>query len=394
MLYHCATSGALGDYLRSIPEALVMSIILERAFVLQCDRVNKDEGVKILWPRTFEAFFTGAHFDWRGAFPSAGHNESEVTTIDAVTDVPAYHATNLTEFRQRTVGAMRILTAGRSWAAWRALERSTRYGMDTSEWFGQLGQLTPLQLNGCLLRYLFQPTKHLTLLAMDQLPSLSWPVLAGAGLFPTAAMHVRLGDSVWARHSPFARTGKPGVVRGGVSNPWRWSLEFRESLFTRQPLRAMQCLMRASIARPASNNATATTWGGTAVQPVAPAASNCLACVVVGDGTETVEECARGALVSPILTRHVAMHPVVAGRYGFDQHRRLSTDKTMLDWWLLARSQVVLTFGTSAFAGTALWFRNAGAAVGQHVSLHNTSSHALQPGGVREPEWMASACEL
>lgn len=37
VLVHCSTSGGFGDYLRSIPSVVVLSMMLELALVLQCD---------------------------------------------------------------------------------------------------------------------------------------------------------------------------------------------------------------------------------------------------------------------------------------------------------------------------------------------------------------------
>lgn len=37
VLVHCSTSGGFGDYLKSLPSALVLSMLLELALVLRCD---------------------------------------------------------------------------------------------------------------------------------------------------------------------------------------------------------------------------------------------------------------------------------------------------------------------------------------------------------------------
>ena len=50
VLYHCSREGALGNYLRSVPEALVLSVLLDRAFVLRCDMPTKSEGIHVAWP--------------------------------------------------------------------------------------------------------------------------------------------------------------------------------------------------------------------------------------------------------------------------------------------------------------------------------------------------------
>ena len=376
VLFHCSRSGAFGDFVRSIPEALAISILLDRAFVLQCDTVTKDEGVKIEWPLHLPLYFTGPHFDWRyreqlaREMERSRKNQSNpdlhVTVIDTVVSVSEYRSLNLTTLRKSVVGAVRVVTNAKSTAAAKALQKSPDAA---AERFGPLARLNPVQLNGCLLRYLLGPSKHLTRLVLGAVPFLSERVVATDTILPVATMHVRLGDSVWARNSPLSRTGKPGFALG---RPWRYSLEKRQNIFWKRPLHAMQCLMRASTREALESHLS----------------PGCLACVVVGDGTEAIEQCARAALERPLFTGGVAMHPLVAGRYGFfagrnPLNRRLANEKTVLDWWLLTRTHTLVTLGTSAFSSTAIWLREAGNHHGYHIGAHNIS-RILSLGASRE----------
>ena len=85
-------------------------------------------------------------------------------------------------------------------------------------------------------------------------------------------------------------------------------------------------------------------------------------------------------LDEPILTSGVAMHPIVAARYGTtntsgNKHKQL--EKAVLDWWLFARSKAAITLGSSAFSASALWFKAAGGVDpevgGVEIQLHIVS---------------------
>ena len=69
ILFHCSRAGGLGDYLRSIPEALAVALLLERAFVLRCDTTTKNEGIHVPWSHVLNSYFEGPHVDWRGLPP-------------------------------------------------------------------------------------------------------------------------------------------------------------------------------------------------------------------------------------------------------------------------------------------------------------------------------------
>ncbi len=44
MLLHCSREGALGNYMRTLPTELFVSVIHERALIILCDESNLDLG--------------------------------------------------------------------------------------------------------------------------------------------------------------------------------------------------------------------------------------------------------------------------------------------------------------------------------------------------------------
>jgi hypothetical protein len=67
VLVHCSTSGGFGDYLRSIPSVVVLSMLLELALVLQCDvpvfdplNPHRELRLHTQMPR----MFFGPHIEW------------------------------------------------------------------------------------------------------------------------------------------------------------------------------------------------------------------------------------------------------------------------------------------------------------------------------------------
>ena len=61
-----------------------------------------------------------------------------------------------------------------------------------------------------------------------------------------------------------------------------------------------------------------------------------------------------GAVVTPGLPLHFVASP------SHEKQVMANSDKTMLDWWLLARSHTVLKAGGSSFPETAIAYRDAG----------------------------------
>ena len=221
ILFHCSRAGGLGDYMRSVPEAIVLAVLLERAFVLRCDTSTKDEGIHVPWPHVLPLHFVGAHFDWRG-LPSPLPNASELSIVDTLVTADAWHGArarfSLTELNRSAAPAVRVITDAKSLAATRLLRQDPDLA---AERFGTLATLPPDQLTGCMLRYLFRPSRRLHFLLRALLPAVSERLVASASLLPTAALHVRLGDAVWAHPtlSPLSAQGTAVRLRARPRRP-------------------------------------------------------------------------------------------------------------------------------------------------------------------------------
>ena len=64
VLYLCSRAGGWGDYLRTIPHAFVLSVLLDLAFVLECDHaITSDEAqdTEVVWPKLLPRYFVGPH---------------------------------------------------------------------------------------------------------------------------------------------------------------------------------------------------------------------------------------------------------------------------------------------------------------------------------------------
>ena len=99
---HCSREGALGNYLRTLPTVLVVSVILERALIIWCDESNLDLGRPVrLDGRPHEIapdrrpvgaqvrvhghlgeYFAELHFDWSGPWRDARGRAAEPLKID------------------------------------------------------------------------------------------------------------------------------------------------------------------------------------------------------------------------------------------------------------------------------------------------------------------------
>ena len=63
---HCTRSAALGNYLRQLPSALIASMLLEAALVLECDVEMHDAGHPVHISRHMSRYFAGPHIDLTG----------------------------------------------------------------------------------------------------------------------------------------------------------------------------------------------------------------------------------------------------------------------------------------------------------------------------------------
>ncbi len=333
MLVHCSRSASLGNYMRSVPAAVLLGLLLDRAIVLRCDRPWKDPKTrrKVLIDSQLAAYFRGAHFE---PWSTVADGRSEILLLrsecsrrdcNRVTTLGAAFATgeNLS-----AVGILRVST--NTDADVEAILASRAAAAAAKRKLGE-ELLAHANLAGCLLRYVFAPSARLVRLEAA-LPNL--PPLSSHGLRLAVAAHVRLGDSVFF----------PAAARSAarMRSHWEWAKELQGLAYRRNPMLAMRCLQVAS----------------------ASAAVGCLGCAVLSDAAY-VERCATRLLDAPLLTPGVATHPLASPAGAARSTRTI--EKLVLDWWILARSHATLLFSGNAvripstLALTAVRFRDAGA---------------------------------
>ena len=344
VLIHCSRSGAVGNYVRSVPAAVLLAILLDRALVLRCDRPLRDGGRPVRTDRTLAAFFRGPHFDpWREIKANASSLVLHKGVLGDAFDAGA---------ALDRVAAVRLST--NTDAEPSAILANPRAARAAAARLGELAR-RPERLMGCLLRLVLAPTPRLERLERA-LPNVA--PLSAYGLRRAVVAHVRLGDS-----SFFAKNASAAQRKR-----WRWVDDTQGLAYRRDPLRAMRCLARASGSE-----------GG----------SGCLGCAVLSDSA-FAEACAVALLDAPTITPGVAVHPQASATAVASS--RAAVEKLALDWWLLARSHAALLFSggsprTSSFAATALQFRDASAPPAAVATVE------LSDDTLDERAWLAR-CEL
>ena len=396
VLVHCESAGGWGNYARSLPLAVLVALILELALVLECDEQITDHdggraaGLSHLLPR----YFRGPHFDWTAAgtrppmrhlarAPVATAAAAPVATAAAVPPWPA-PPTRVLDLRRKASLAewdvrewavpmanrsapmrVRLLTTGSSTMGPATLLhrraaniRAARsaLGPTLSRFLvvppharrGAPPKLLPkLQpanprsslaesdgaLAGCLMHVVLAPTQHLIrhLAAVPNAPHVGGGGRAAAEppgalqLHQTVAAHVRTGDAAFQR--------------APAHDAWRFASVHHMSAFQHSQEGSMRCLQHASV-MPLPATAAA---GSSArhARTSREGSGGCLGCVVASDSA-AVTGCARKLLRAPTLTSGAAVHLAVAP--DALASRAESVDKLFLDWWLLARSRVLVQF--------------------------------------------------
>ncbi|KAG8456942.1 hypothetical protein KFE25_012628 [Diacronema lutheri] len=422
VLIHCARSGALGNYLLTLPAALLFAIVLGRALVLECDEPAFDLGRRVELSAQLRRYLRGAHFDWTlppraraalnvdaarlwgadapppGAPPRCnGSGEAALAGWDSPSDAARAAAARRLA---ATAGPVRLYISMADGAG-PLLDRSGAVRAALARRIGALAERTApaAQLVGCLLRYLLAPTPALARLQRAVVPPADGADDGagaddgggsgggGGALLHAATLHTRLGDSVWFEHAG-ARAG------------WRWTSEANAELraLHAAPERAVRCLALASDNDGGGNDGGGNDGGGNdgggndgggndgggdggggggggdgggalaAAGRAPPAAGRCLAPVVLSDSAR-MAACARALWPAVRLTPGVATHPLVSNASMLlDQSNR---DKVFADWWMLARSRGLLSLGrpVSSFFATARAFRDATSAAGWWLTI-------------------------
>ena len=268
VVVHCSPSAGLGNYLRSLPSALIYSMATEQALVLDCDdppalKLEKASVKGSMLPRQLAHFFRGPHFDWHQ--PVQLPANAPTVLLDGVQMNPSRWARNASGSRVVTTfftHARRVLLFSKGHDYYRRAFRNDEI----------LGK--DVNLDGCLLRYLLAPRAPMlrAVVAATGVPA------EPTGLMPLAAMHVRSGDKAFAS-AEWAKT------------LWYAAAEVRGSPFDVSPSGAFACLERLSdgaISRggggggDAAHAAQRARHGAKSPEP----SGECLGCVVLSDSQQ------------------------------------------------------------------------------------------------------------
>ena len=327
VLFHCSSSLGFGDYLRSIPPALVVAISMELALLLQCDIPTFDPlnpKRPVLHGQHVGRLFDGAHFAWDADPPPAAAVKTARITGYGM------------QRYDRAAGPTRLYS-GPFDQVKRLLKTATNHTrslfgpLATRQW---LARASNLPLRGCLLRYLLRPSARLTAM-VDEVLGVRTP-RSGAQLAAAVAMHVRMGDAAFKNREWGERS--TGAQR------WKFGSELRWNTFAEHPSRALQCLMRASdlTGLHTPNGRAGRGSGDESGARLRDSAHGCLPCVFVSD-SGWAERCARAVLMSPIIPPGKPIHSGASDTESVQSQANI--DRIYLDWWLLARARVSVNVG-------------------------------------------------
>ena len=356
---HCSEHTGLGNYLRSIPAALVFSMVTEQALTLLCDMpslMQEQRGRVVDLPRLLARFFRGPHFDW--AFEPQLPPSAPVVSLSATQMTPFKWPTNASH-------GMRVTSNLATWP--RRILQFTKSMPYFARHFGSPAGSDILRrdanLDGCLLRFLLQPRAPLARAANDLLGVAP----AADRLLPIAAMHVRVGDHAFAHEGWRTKSGS-----------WYMSHDERFTPYDASPRAAFACLARLSGAvMGAVERSGAIRSGGGAPPSSADSGAppSCVPCVVLSDSSH-VEECARRALAAPLATPGSSVH--FSASASALASNTTNVQRVFLDWFLLAQSGATLfTNAESTFESTAWAYKLASARVSSsagHDELRSRSS--------------------
>ena len=355
VLHLCTQASAWGNYAQGLPLMMAVGLMLDLAVAFE----NCDEGGASNY-KLYLRHFDGPHFDWHAPTSSLASDSANVRTLPLL-DVPTrrQHRTTNATLRLGTVlgtsRGFRLRAGPESITVHRLLADPSNSALARQKLGPQLSGLSDgAQLDGCLLRYLLQPSQPMS----RALHSLTAHMrIAPSGLLGAVTMHARLGDSVF-----------------GSGKDWAWKDERKSPEFRARPGGAFRCLQRAAH--------ISTQWG-------------CLDCVVVSDSAWT-GQCARALLRRPLVTAGAAVHYLASDRRSATSELRSETPKVLVDWWLLAQSEkMMFTAEYSSFSNTASYYRagwdgNAEVKDGHDTQGGNKGAESRLKGPV--VKWKGRAC--
>ena len=352
VVVHCTDHNGLGNYLKSLPSALIYSAATEQALTLACDGITpgnsnaslghveslinearylRDEGRQgQLLPTLLSKYFRSEHIDL--FFPFKLPRKAPTVDLYARVGQPAYWAyENCPHCVLAATNGSRVMT-GQQVPPRRVLlyarhHHGTAFKANWSVYFpGKASEEILRQgtnLDGCLLRMMLSPKPEL----LDAIREATGGIEPDpANLMPIAAMHVRLGDAGFAHD-------------GWQYHSWYAANETRRSALDVHPRAVFDCLERMS----GDGVADATS-------------SSCVSCAVVSDSSE-VAQCAKAALKHPIITSGSPIHLAASSSTSITDGNLL---KILIDWFILSQSRAtILLHSQSTFAYTAFAYKAA-----------------------------------
>ena len=347
VLIHCDRS-ALGNYMRVLPTALLVSVLLELALVLECDKPADSMRKSAELP--LSEYFRSPHIDWHRGRLALGDRAAELdlngifqwgtrknadtsnnrlqpgrwSAVRLYTD--AAHQTArllgpgiLGDFTPRLAGLLSNWSGVTLVAKQHELRKAT-------PWPGRRIPGTELpdsghQLNGCLLRYLLAPTRKLQQAFQALAPLPRRDSRQPGDLLSLTTLYVRLGDSVFH-----------------ANRSWPFRLDKHGDAIRRSPPAIFRCLLSL----------------------LEDGRGGCMQSAVLSDSTTVTEKCARVLLRQPTLSPGVPVHPMASPDLAV-RSNELNVRKYFLDWYLISRSTGLMTAGetSSSFFHTAKALRDA-----------------------------------
>jgi hypothetical protein len=270
VLVFCSRSGGWGNFVQALPAAVLLSLLLDQAFVMECDvevRDIDDPRKLVTLHSRLSRYFVGPHFDWSG--------RTEIVASANPNVVSAVHDWGAIKVRPQASGmhpTRAFIKGGHKRLQAEALARLNQ-ALATERLGASLARHP--NLGGCLLRYILAPSSTLAHLLATGVSNRPLAIAPLGQLHASIAAHIRLGDA--------------SLSSVNLSD-WRLaqgSYMSQRSAFDVSPLGSVRCLV------------------STGLSSLAPGV--CAGCFVASDSPQ-VEQVVARLVDDPIRTRGTAVH--------------------------------------------------------------------------------------
>jgi len=316
-LSYCSRGGGLGSWLRGLGSALAISILAERALILD----GTCEQLPTAVSKYVAEYFQGNGFTWtaadgegqRAQVERGGHGRTmTLSPVCRASVRPCGYNRTMVQGQLVADSTPLELHAGEHAMVDKIRDKASRARV-VALFSGKRDSWLEIwdALHSCAFELLMQPTRRLTALT-DAFISRHGVQRGVDGELLLVAIHARLGDGNMRADRSVIQANQGDV---------RWVSEQRPNAMRNSPLGALSCF---STMQPGSSY------------------------LLITDSSQAAE-CARRNGV--ITTRGDAVHLGAAS-----QLKPMDIDKLMLDWWLLAVAQEAGRFGRqSNFLVSARW---------------------------------------